>query len=48
VAHLQYEDDSDNDPDDEEGILNLKFILYYFENMSAMKINYHKRPTKER
>jgi hypothetical protein len=27
---------------DEENILNQKFILCYFENMSEMKINHHK------
>jgi hypothetical protein len=26
----------------EEDIVNLKFILYCFESMSGMKINYHK------
>jgi hypothetical protein len=28
--------------DSEENILNLKVILYCFESMSGMKINYHK------
>jgi hypothetical protein len=28
--------------DDEESILNLKLIVYCFENMSGMRINYHK------
>jgi hypothetical protein len=28
--------------DDEESIINLKFILYCFEWLSSLKINYHK------
>ena len=43
ITHLQYADDTvvmvacDND-----SITNLKFILYCFEWMSGLKINYHK------
>ena len=40
---MQYADDTvpivDGDPD---SIKNLKFLLYYFEWMSGLKINYHK------
>jgi hypothetical protein len=43
LTHLQYADDivlmiQNND----ESILNLKLLVYCFENMSGMKINYHK------
>ena len=27
---------------DDESIINIKFLLYYFEWMSGLKINYHK------
>jgi hypothetical protein len=43
ISHLQYADDTVVlIQDDEESILNLKLILYCFENMSGMRINYHK------
>jgi retron-type reverse transcriptase len=43
ISHLQYADDTlimiqDND----EQIANLKFLLMCFEDMSGLKINYHK------
>jgi hypothetical protein len=43
VTYLQYADDTILMVQcNEEYILNLKFILYCFERMSGMKINYHK------
>jgi hypothetical protein len=27
---------------DDKSIINMKFILYYFEWLSGLKINYHK------
>jgi len=43
ITHLQYTDDTiilvNND---RESIKNLKFLLYCFEWMSGLKINYHK------
>jgi hypothetical protein len=43
LTHLQYADDTvlliEND---EESILTAKLILYYFEAMSGLKINYRK------
>ena len=43
ITHLQYADDTiifvNND---RESIKNLKFLLYCFEWMSGLKINYHK------
>jgi hypothetical protein len=43
ITHLQYADDTIIlIQDKEEYILNLKFILYCFEIMCGMKVNYHK------
>lgn len=43
LTHLQYADDTViMIQNTEKDILNLKFILYCFERMSGMKINYHK------
>jgi hypothetical protein len=43
VTHLQYADDTillcENDM---QSITNMKFLLYCFEWMSGLKINYHK------
>ncbi|KAK1693140.1 hypothetical protein QYE76_009837 [Lolium multiflorum] len=43
ISHLQYADDTliliQND---EQSILNLKFLLLCFEDMSGLKINFHK------
>lgn len=43
ITHLQYADDTiiltEGDPD---SIKNIKFLLYCFEWMSGLKINYHK------
>jgi hypothetical protein len=43
LTHLQYADNTVlMIQDSEESILNLKLLLYCFENMSGMKINYYK------
>jgi hypothetical protein len=43
LTHLQYADDTVlMIQNNEESILNLKLILYCFESLSGMKINYHK------
>jgi hypothetical protein len=43
VTHLQYTDDTVIFMEmDEQTILNVKFLLYCFENMSGLKINYQK------
>jgi hypothetical protein len=43
ITHIQYADDTIlMVEDDEESIINLKFILYYFEWVSGLKINYYK------
>jgi hypothetical protein len=43
LTHLQYADDIVICLEiDEDSIANTKFLLYYFENMSSLKINYHK------
>jgi hypothetical protein len=43
LTHLQYVDDTMICLEtDEDSIFNTKFLLYYFENMSRLKINYHK------
>jgi hypothetical protein len=43
LTHLQYADDTVICLEiDENSIANTKFLLYYFENMSGLKINYHK------
>ena len=43
LTHLQYADDTIIfNPFDESLIISTKFILYYFEEMAGMKINYHK------
>jgi hypothetical protein len=42
ITHLQYADDTVLLIQNEEtSIVNLKLILYCFESMSGMKINYH-------
>jgi hypothetical protein len=42
-THLQYANDTVIYLEiDEESIANTKFLLYYFENMFGLKINYHK------
>jgi hypothetical protein len=42
ITHLQYANDTIILIQDKEGyIMSLKFILYCFENMSGMKVNYH-------
>jgi hypothetical protein len=42
-THLQYANDTVICLEiDEESIANTKFLLYYFENMFGLKINYHK------
>ena len=43
ITHLQYADDTIILIQyDELGIANLKFLLMCFEDMSGLKINYHK------
>jgi hypothetical protein len=43
VTHLQFADDRVIRLEtDEDSIENTKFLLYCFENMSGLKINYHK------
>jgi hypothetical protein len=43
LTHLQYADDIVIFLEaEEEYVANLKFILYYFENMPVLKINFHK------
>jgi hypothetical protein len=43
ITHLQYADDTIiMIQDDEQQLANLKFILMCFEDMSGLKINYHK------
>jgi hypothetical protein len=43
LTHLQYADDTVICLETDEGsIANTKFLLYCFENMSRLKINYHK------
>jgi hypothetical protein len=43
LTHLQYADDTIIFLEaDKEVIANAKFLLYYFENMFGMKLNYHK------
>jgi hypothetical protein len=43
LTHLQYADDTVVMIQmDEESLVNLKLVLYCFESMSGMKINYHK------
>ena len=43
ISHLQYADDTIIPIQyDELEVSNLKFLLMCFENMSGLKINYHK------
>lgn len=43
ITHLQYADDTIIMIEgDEESVMNTKFLLYCFEWMSGLKINYHK------
>jgi hypothetical protein len=43
ITHLQYADDTIIFVDvDNQSIINIKFLLYCFENMSGLKINYEK------
>jgi hypothetical protein len=43
ISHIQYADDTVIMTDgSESSILNLKLILYFFEWMSGLKINFHK------
>ena len=43
ITHLQYADDTVvMVACDDESITNMKFLLYCFEWMSGLKINYHK------
>jgi hypothetical protein len=43
VTHIQYADDTIlMVEDDDMSIVNMKFILYCFEWLSGLKINYHK------
>jgi hypothetical protein len=43
LTHLQYDDDIIlMFQMEEESLINLKLILYCYENMSRVKINYHK------
>jgi hypothetical protein len=43
VTHLQYADDTVIFFDiEDEYVANLKFILYCFEEMLGLKINFHK------
>jgi hypothetical protein len=43
LIHLQYPDDIVICLEvDDDSIANTKFLLYYFGNMSSLKINYHK------
>jgi hypothetical protein len=43
LTHLQYIDDTIICMDiDKKYIASVKFLLYCFENMSRLKINYHK------
>lgn len=40
-SHLQYADDMLLFQKSDLGITNIKFLLYCFEGMPKMKINYH-------
>jgi hypothetical protein len=43
ITHLQYVDDTVVFIDmDDQSIMNIKLILYCFENMSGLKIDYDK------
>jgi hypothetical protein len=43
ITHIQYTDDTILMVEsDDTSIINMKFILYYFEWLSSLKINYHK------
>jgi len=43
ITHLQYADDTVVMVSwDDDSIINMKFLLYCFEWMSGLKINYHK------
>jgi hypothetical protein len=43
LTHLQYTDDTIIFLEcDEESIANTKFLFYCFENMSGLKINFHR------
>jgi hypothetical protein len=43
ITHIQYENDTIlMVKGDDDSIVNMKFILYCFEWMSGLKINYHK------
>ena len=43
ISHIQYADDTIIMIDgSDQSILNLKLILYYFEWLSGLKINFHK------
>jgi hypothetical protein len=46
ITHIQYTDDTIlMVEDDDMSILNMKFILYCFEWLFGLKINYHKSET---
>jgi hypothetical protein len=43
ITHIQYADDTILMIEgDDASVVNMKFILYYFEWLSGLKINYHK------
>jgi hypothetical protein len=43
ITHLQYADDTTIFMEmEEQTVVNVKFLLYCFENMSGLKINYQK------
>jgi hypothetical protein len=42
LTHLQYADDTVLFTQTEINITNLKFLLFCFEEVSEMRINYHK------
>jgi hypothetical protein len=42
LTHMQYTDDTICIEMDEDSIAHTKFLLYYFESLFVLKINYHK------
>jgi hypothetical protein len=43
ITHIQYADDTILMTEgDDTSIINMKFILYFFDWLSGLKINYHK------
>jgi hypothetical protein len=42
ITHIQYVDDTILMMEDDNSIIHIELILYYFEWLSGLKINYHK------